>query len=256
MKKALLSLAGFDPTGGAGILLDCKVFKLLGFHGLGIITANTIQNTTKFKKFSSVPSKLIIEQYEILREDIKIEGVKVGMIGNNESLSAVEYILNCSQNIHRVIDPVFKSSSGQWLIQKKLLSQFCEKILPLSEIITPNLLEASILAQMEINTINDMKQAAEIIYNRWKVKSIIKGGHLNLKTAIDVIFDGNEFFLLEEKKIKTQVHGTGCFFSSALLGYLCQNNSFFEACKFAKKLTFNAIKNSLKIGKGQKIIIN
>jgi hydroxymethylpyrimidine/phosphomethylpyrimidine kinase len=245
MKKALLSLAGFDPTGGAGVLLDCKVFELLGFQGLGIITANTVQNTQKVKKFFSTSSQLIIEQFNTLQEDIKIEGVKVGMIGDKQSYSGIKHILNSSKNIHRIIDPINKSE----------INNLYEELIPLAEIITPNIFEASLLIDMEINSIDDMKKAAERIYNKWKVKSIIKGGHLKSDKAIDLAFDGKNFLILEEKKIKNKIHGTGCFFSSALLGYLCLNNSFFEACNSAKELTSRAIKKSIKIGKGQKIII-
>ncbi len=254
MKKVLLSLAGFDPTGGAGVLMDCKVFELLGFQGIGIITANTVQNTQKVKNFFQVPSELIIEQYNALKEDIKIEGIKVGMIGGEKTLSGVNYVLNSSKNTHRIIDPVLKAGSGKFLIDKKIIDKFCKETIPLSEIITPNLLEASILTEMEINSIDDMKEAAEFIYNRWKVKSVIKGGHLKSEKAVDIAFNGNKFLILEEKRIKFRIHGTGCFFSSALLGYLCLNKSFFEACELAKKLTFSAIKNSKKIGKGQRII--
>ena len=254
MKKVLLSLAGFDPTGGAGVLLDCKVFELLGFQGIGIITANTVQNTQKVKSFSQVSSDLIIEQYNALQQDIKIEGIKVGMIGGKEALSGVNYILNSSKNIPRIIDPILRASSGELLIDKEIIDKFCEETIPLSQIITPNLLEASVLTKMEINSIDDMKKAAELIYNKWKIKSVIKGGHLKTEKVIDIVFNGNEFSILEEKRIKFRTHGTGCFFTSALLGYLCQNKSFFEACKLAKKLTFNAIKNSQKIGKGQRII--
>lgn len=254
MRKTLLTVAGFDPSGGAGIILDIKVFELLGFQGLSIITSNTVQNTKNVKKFFPQKSEVIVEQFETLREDIKIEGIKVGMIGGAENLSAVEYILNSLKNVPRVVDPVFKSSSGEWLIEKKAIEEYKEKIIPLSEIITPNILEASLITQIEIKNLDDIKKAAEQIFTKWKVKSIIKGGHLDSENAVDVAYDGNEFYFLEKNKVKEKVHGTGCFFSSALLGFLCKNNSFPEACKLAKEITYQAIKNSKKIGKGQRII--
>ncbi|MFQ6083835.1 MAG: bifunctional hydroxymethylpyrimidine kinase/phosphomethylpyrimidine kinase [Candidatus Aminicenantia bacterium] len=254
MKKSLLSIAGFDPTCGAGVSLDIRVFEYLGFKSLGIITSLAIQNTREVKEILSLPSNIILSQYRTLKEDVKIDGVKVGMIGSEQNLTPVAEILKDLKGVPKVVDPVFKSSSGAWLLEEKAMPEFINKIIPLADIITPNLEEASLITKIKTESLEDMEKAAQIIYQNWKTKSIIKGGHLPGNRAVDIIFDGDKFHFLENEKTKTKVHGTGCFFSSALLGYLSKNHSFFEACELAKKLTFKAIKNSKKIGKGQRII--
>jgi len=253
MKKVLLSIAGYDPTSGAGIILDLKVFQHLDFEGMAILTSVTSQNTIHVKKFHCIPSDFLWDQYKCLCEDVNFSGIKVGMVGCRNNIPIIERILSDNPDIPKVIDPVFKSSSGIWLLEKKAVSIYIKKIIGKASLLTPNLEEAALISGRKVENLSDMKEAAERIYSLTRVPCMIKGGHLP-NQASDLLFDGTIFHLLKKEKITKKVHGTGCFFSSSLLGYLAKGKSLKKACSLASRLTFNAIKNAVSIGHGQAII--
>jgi hydroxymethylpyrimidine/phosphomethylpyrimidine kinase len=196
MKKILLSAAGFDPTSGAGASLDLKVFHLLDFHGMSILTSITSQNTKYVNTVFCIPPELVMDQYKTLCEDVSLSGIKVGMVGCGENIQIIKHILSENPGIPRVVDPVFKSSSGTWLLEKDSIRNYISEIEGKSSLLTPNV----------------------------------------------------------EERLKKNVHGTGCFLSSSLLAYLAKGNTLEEACHQATQLTHNAIKNSVQIGRGQRII--
>ena len=253
MKKVLLSIAGYDPTSGAGVLLDTQTFMKMGFHGVGIVTALTAQNTERVRGTFLPPSDFLEEQYHTLSDDIEISGIKVGMLGSRQNIPVIAQILSKNSKIPLVVDPIIRSSSGYWLLDKADLSAYTETIGPKASLLTPNIHEAKLLSGIDIEDINDMKKAAEKIFHTITVPCLLKGGHLK-DPPTDVLYDGNKHTLFANVKIERTVHGTGCFLSSSILGYLVLGHSIQNSCKLAIQDTFDAIKKAVPIGHGQYII--
>jgi hydroxymethylpyrimidine/phosphomethylpyrimidine kinase len=253
MKKILLSIAGYDPTSGAGVTLDISTFNYLGFHGMGILSSLTVQNTEKVQKVQCLSSELLRNQYEILMQDVALAGIKIGMIGCKENISPVSKILSMNRDIPCVIDPVFKSSSGLWLLEKSAVKDYTKKIHGKADLITPNIEEASLISGMKIVQEENMQEAAERIYSLSGIPCLLKGSHLK-STSKDILYDGNRFYSFKWKKIRKKVHGTGCFLSSCILGYLASDKPLNEACQLAVQATSEAVRNAARIGHGQSII--
>lgn len=253
MKKSLLSIAGYDPTSGAGILLDIQTFKQLGFHGIGIVTALTAQNTEHVRGTFFPPPEFLEEQYHALNDDIEISGIKVGMLGHRQNIPVIDQILAENPEIPLVVDPIIRSSSGYRFLDEADLSAYTETIGPKASLLTPNIHEAKLLSGIDIRDINDMKNAAERICHTITAPCLLKGGHLK-DPPTDVLFEGNKHTLFTNEKIERAVHGTGCFLSSSILSYLVQGHSVQKACKMAIQDTAVAIKNAVPIGHGQHII--
>ena len=253
MKKILLSIAGYDPTSGAGVLIDLRVFRHLGFQGMAVLTAITSQNTKHVKKVHCVPAELLWHQYRTLFEDVSFSGIKVGMVGCGENIEIIKKVLSRNPSIPKVIDPVIKSSSGKWLLEKQSIHRYIEAISGKASILTPNIDEAGLIARKKIKNIEDMIEAAKIIYSLSKIPCLIKGGHLPGQT-VDILYNGDKFHIFKKNKIKKRVHGTGCFLSSSLLCYLVRGKSLEKACLLATELTHKAIRKAIRIGKGQHII--
>jgi hydroxymethylpyrimidine/phosphomethylpyrimidine kinase len=253
LKKILLSVAGYDPTSGAGVSLDLKVFQLLSFQGMAALTSITSQNTKGVRKVHCLPPDLLWDQYQTLSEDISFSGIKIGMVGCGKNIEVIKRILTDNPNIKKVVDPVFKSSSGAWLLEKDSIPDYISEIKGKASLLTPNLEEASMISGTKIKNTKDMKKAAKSIFNLSSIPCFITGGHFP-EQMVNLLYDGNEFHSFKKEKIKKNVHGTGCFLSSSLLGYLAKGNSLEKACFLATQLTHKAIKNAVKIGQGQNII--
>ncbi|MGD8536482.1 MAG: bifunctional hydroxymethylpyrimidine kinase/phosphomethylpyrimidine kinase [Candidatus Aminicenantes bacterium] len=253
MKKILLSVAGFDPTSGAGVSLDLRVFQRFGFQGMSILTSLTAQNTEKVKEVHCLPQEFLRSQYEALREDVFISGIKVGMVGCGENIPIIKDILRDNLAVPRVVDPVLKSSSGTWLIEREAIPEYISGLKGNASLLTPNREEASLLSGMKVNTEEEMKKAAEKIYSLSSIPCLITGGDLSKKSA-NLLYDGKSFHLFKKEKIKKKVHGTGCCLSSSLLAYLVNSNSLEKACHLATEFTHRAIQNALQVGRGQHIL--
>lgn len=254
MKKVLLSIAGFDPSGGAGILLDMQVFTKLGFVGMAIPTADTVQNTSVVKDMQPHSKDLLRRQYQILKEDVSISGIKVGMIGSRPNLAAIAEILLENQGIPIVVDPVLVSSSGHVLMEKKAAGDFLSVLSGKMSLITPNLKEAGCLSGASVRNLRDAAAAARIIYSRTGSACLIKGGHFP-GDPVDILFDGKEEFHWKRPRLQGDIHGTGCFLSSAILGFMVQGMAAAQACKEAGEWITRVIEKSVKLGKGRKVII-
>lgn len=253
MKKILLSIAGFDPTSGAGVMLDISVFQYLGFYGMGILTSVTEQNTQGVKKFLCLPPECLWEQYKAIREDVDITGIKVGMVGSKNNIPVIEKILSEDTGIKKIIDPVFKSTSGKWLFDKDAVTKYTKKISGKASLITPNIEEAILISNIPVTSTDDMRKAAEIIYNLTGIPCLIKGGHLKSSTT-DVLYDGKNIYTFKRERIDKMVHGTGCFLSSSILGYMVGDIPLKDACSLASRLTYKAIKKAIPLGQGQNLI--
>lgn len=250
MKKILLSAAGFDPSSGAGVLLDLNVFGQLGFQGMAVLTSITAQNTQLVNRIHGLSPRLVWEQYKTIKEDVSFSGIKVGMVGSKENISVIRKILAENQEIPKVIDPVFRASSGAWLLERKSIPSFVAAIHAKAALVTPNLEEAELITRARVRNIEDMKEAAKQIYQLARIPCLIKGGHLE-KRAINVLYDGRKLHFYDHQKLKKIVHGTGCFLSSAVLCFLAKGFSLQRACLRATELTHQAIKKSIPIGHGQ-----
>lgn len=253
MSKVLLSVAGYDPTSGAGVSLDLKVFEFLGFHGIAILTSATSQNTKYIKQVHCLPPEFLWDQYQALCQDLSISGIKIGMVGCEKNIHIIKQIIADNPDIPLVIDPVFRSSSGTWLLEKEAIPFYMSEISGKVSLLTPNLDEAFMISGIKIENMKTIKEAAQTIFSHIKIPCLIKGGNFE-EQIIDVLYDGNSFHFFKKEKIKKNVHGTGCFFSSILLGYLVRGISLEEACFHASQLTRKAIKDAVQIGNGQHII--
>jgi len=233
--------------------LDLKVFQAMGFYGMALPSGLTIQNTREVAGRFSPPPEFIHRQYLSLKEDVDFAGVKVGMLGSAGNLPLLDAILSEHQKNPIVVDPVFQSSSGAWLIERGALSDFMDCIAGRITLLTPNLSEASRMTGMSIKTPSDMEKASRKLYQQLAVPVLLKGGHLPGKPK-DILFDGASLTVLENKRVPKKVHGTGCFFSAAVLASLARKTPLAEACRFAGELIHDILKQAIPLGKGQSLI--
>ena len=251
----LLSIAGSDPSSGAGIQSDVKTFTTLGVHALTVITSITSQNTSKFSKVEPVSSKMIKSQIDSVFSDFKIDAIKIGMVYNSSIIKAISSKIS-KIKVPIILDPVIKSTTGGLLLKKDAIKDYTKFLIPLAYVITPNLTEASILSGIKIKNKKDLQKSALKIKKMGAKNVIITGVDFEKKSISDFILEGKSNHIISNKKIKQINHGSGCTFSSALTVKLAKGNSLLESSKFAKKFTFDSIKNSKKIGKGIPITKN
>jgi len=250
MKKAL-TVAGFDPTGGAGIQADLKVFHALGIYGLSVVAALTAQNTEGVRDIFPVPGRFVKKQLSVLLSDIAPEASKAGMLYSEASVEAVAQIIKRYSLKNIVVDPVIVSSSGKRLAEKNTLLALKNKIFPSCAVITPNIHEASVLTGTEIRTRSDMEEAAARLKGYGPGTVIITGGHLE-NIALDLLYDGT-FHYLRSRKVPGEYHGTGCTFSAALTALLAKGRSVRKAAEEAKKFMNRSFKGSFRAGKGMRL---
>ena len=202
----VLIIAGFDPTGGAGLQADLKTITALGEVGLTVPTALTVQDTQSVKASYVVEKKVIKQQLDTLFSDFSIDAVKIGMLPNTEIVNFIGEWLSQHHLPHIVIDPVIKAKKGYILNQA---NEALVKLFPLAELITPNLDEVEIILGKKPKNLEEMKEAAKKLKNFGVKAILVKGGEL--ETATDVLFDGSDFYIWEVTKRQLQpVHGTGC----------------------------------------------
>ncbi len=251
MKKFLLTVAGFDPTSGAGATLDLRVFGRFGYYGLAVLTSVTVQNSRRVYEYLDLPAEFILTQYRKLTADFRPDGLKLGMLGSRKAFPAIEEILLASQQIPVVVDPVFRSSSGCWLLEKENLKHFLKLIKGKITLLTPNLAEASLLLGRRIDRPEKMVEAARSLAEMIEGACLIKGGHLR-DQAVDVLYDGQKIYEIKKKKIPVDVHGTGCFLSSAILCFLARGEKLAAACQKASEAIKLAMKSTVR-GKGRSL---
>ena len=254
MKKILLSVAGFDPTSGAGVTLDMRVFRKFGFYGMGVLTSLTSQDTNSVKKIHCPSARFVEEQYRCLSADVKFSGIKIGMIGCADNIGVIGKMLSDNPEIPVIIDPVFKSSGGNWLIEKKAIPQYMAKIKGRASLLTPNLAEAGWISGMKVTDVETMHTAAKKIQELTAIPCLVKGGHLQDRN-IDILFDGKVHSRFQSPKLAKSVHGTGCFLSSAILCYLARGLPLDEAVALAKNATHKVMKKTIHIGHGQEVFV-
>jgi hydroxymethylpyrimidine/phosphomethylpyrimidine kinase len=249
-----LSIAGFDPSGGAGVQADLKAFASLGLHGVTVVTCITIQNTQKVTDIYQIPVNIIKKQFDILIDNLKIEIVKTGMLYNSEIVNCISKRIK-KHNLKAIVDPVIISTSGDTLSEKNFINSIKVDLLPYTFIITPNIYEAQVLSNTRIKTLEDVKKACIIIRKMGPQYVLIKGGHLSSYYAKDVFFNGKDYTIFSNPKIPDIIiHGSGCTFSSLIAGFLALGEKPINAIERSKNILWNMIYNSYSIGKGPNIV--
>jgi hydroxymethylpyrimidine/phosphomethylpyrimidine kinase len=252
MKKTLLTIAGLDPSGGAGALLDVRVFHDLGFHGAAALTALTLQTTRGVAAVRPVPAAFLAAQIEALEADLRIEGIKVGMAATEANLRCIGRFTAAHPEIPAVVDPVFRSTSGHALLDRRGLAAFASALRGRLTVLTPNLEEAGRLTGKTIATIPAMIEAARSIAADMRCACLIKGGHLRGE-AVNVLHDGKRSALFGRPRLRGDVHGTGCILSAALTAYLAGGQALESAVDLATGFTHQAIARAIRVGRGRSV---
>ncbi|HSW88991.1 MAG TPA: bifunctional hydroxymethylpyrimidine kinase/phosphomethylpyrimidine kinase [Candidatus Saccharimonadales bacterium] len=252
--KKVLTVAGSDSGGGAGIQADLKTFAARGVYGMSAITAITAQNTVGVQAVYELPATLVDAQIRSVMDDIGADAIKIGMLANTEIIAVVAENIRKYNSPFVVLDPVMIAKSGDALLHREAIDSLIQKLIPLSFIITPNLDEAKAITKLKITTIEQMKQAAVMLHEMGAKNVVVKGGHLfHSDYSIDVLYDGKVFKEFSTKRIITKnTHGTGCTFASAIAAELAKGSDIYQAVKIAKNYVTNALEASknLTLGKG------
>jgi len=253
-KKIVLSIAGSDPSGGAGIQADLKAFAALGLHGVTVITCITAQNTQRVKKIYKLPVEIIENQIDTILEDMQPYAVKTGMLYDDEIVSIVAKKIK-QYSMKTVVDPVMVATSGDALSKNGFVKALKNKLIPIAYMVTPNIQEANALTGKKIDNINDVKKACKEILELGPKYVLIKGGHLEGRNAEDVLFDGKDFTVFSLPRIPDRLaHGSGCILSALIAGFLALDEKPVEAVRKAKHVLWNMINEGYKPGKGADIL--
>ena len=251
MKKQVLTIAGSDSGGGAGIQADLKTMSAHGIFGMSVITSITAQNTKEVSAVHDLPLSIIEAQLDAVFSDFDVAAVKTGMLSTADIVQIVSKKLAQYQVNNLVVDPVMASKSGHSLLQDEARHVLKTELIPMALLITPNIHEAEILAEMNIQTLAEARQAAKIIHKLGCKHVLIKGGHLLEKPAMDLFYDGRFFKMYPGELIDTpNTHGTGCTYASAIAANLAKGTPLPEAIEASKRYITAAIRNSLAIGHG------
>ncbi|MBD2456205.1 bifunctional hydroxymethylpyrimidine kinase/phosphomethylpyrimidine kinase [Nostoc sp. FACHB-87] len=249
-----LTIAGSDSGGGAGIQADLRTFAFHCVHGTSAVTCVTAQNTLGVRRVDAMPPEAVVAQMQVVAEDIGVIAAKTGMLLNQEIIAAVAQQVEALEINNLVVDPVMVSRTGAQLIDDDAIKTLCQQLIPQAVIITPNRYEAQILSGFPINTLDDMRAAAQTIHRNFKAQSVlVKGGGMQGNArGVDIWFDGDCLELLTTQQIDTQnTHGTGCTLSAAIAANLAMGKDLLTSVKQAKDYVTTALAYSLSIGKGQ-----
>jgi hydroxymethylpyrimidine/phosphomethylpyrimidine kinase len=245
-----LTIAGTDPSGGAGIQADLKTFQELKSYGMSIITSVVAQNTAGVQAVHHLPLEMIEQQLESVFSDMPVHAFKTGMVARIDMMKVIAKRIT-SLEIPFIMDPVMVATSGDPLIAEDAQHFLREHLLPLTTVVTPNIPEAESITEATIETVEDMKYAAaEIVHKYGAQAALVKGGHLT-GDAVDFLYDGNKIHTFSAERIHTtHTHGTGCTLSAAITAYLSQDISLYESVNQAKHFVTKAIQHSFAIGQG------
>lgn len=255
--RAVLSIAGSDPSGGAGVQADLKTFSALGCYGMAAMTSLTAQNTQGVQGVHFVPPEFIAQQIASIFEDIDVAAVKIGMLGDAAAVHAVADALKRYKPAFIVLDPVMVATSGDRLVSHETVDAIFKHLVPLADIVTPNIPEAEVLMH---KSVLDLRKGAIDLYNYLEGPAVLlKGGHLKGAVAQDILVTNDEgihVFELPRAQTRCDVHGTGCTLSSALAAYLAHGMGLADATQAAKDYVHGAIVagQDLRLGHGADIL--
>lgn len=253
--RVVLTIAGSDPGGGAGLQADLRTFRALDLYGVSVTTAITAQNTRTVAQIFPLPQEQVRSQLEVLLADIAPLATKTGMLATPGIVAEIAHVAGQGRLGRLVVDPVLTSTSGHDLAEAGLARDLLSGIIPLADLVTPNIGEATRLTGVEILSVADMKAAARSLMELNARAVCITGGHLK-GDAVDILFDGTDFIELGGRRaggLKQEFHGTGCLFSSAVAGYLALDMDLIAAVTAAKQLVTAAIGRAIRPGKGMPV---
>jgi hydroxymethylpyrimidine/phosphomethylpyrimidine kinase len=248
-RPVALTIAGSDPSGGAGIQADLKTFHQFGVYGEAVVTLLTVQNSVRVSRVEVMPVSLVLEQIEAVLEDIPPAAAKTGALGSAEMVRAVARAA-AGFRFPLVVDPVMVSKHGLPLLPETAAAAIREELLPQGTLITPNVPEAEAITGMTIRTLDDMRRAAERICGMGARAVLIKGGHLEAE-ATDILYDGAEWREFPAARFDTRhTHGTGCTYSAAITAGLASGLGLADAVERAKRFIHEAIRTNPGLGRG------
>ena len=248
--KTVLTIAGSDCSGGAGIQADIKTMIMNGVYAMSVITALTAQNTTGVFGIQESPVEFVDQQMDCVFQDIFPDAVKIGMLSSPEIMHHVAAGLQKYEARHIVLDPVMVSTSGHRLMQKEAEETLQKELFPLAEVITPNIPEAEVLTGLKITDADSMELAASAISNEFHISVLLKGGH-RVEDANDLLYtDGKTQWLKGERIDNPNTHGTGCTLSSAIASNLAKGYDLTDSVIRAKSYLTDALRADLNLGKG------
>lgn len=246
----LLTIAGFDPSCGAGTAADLKTFAAHGCYGVAAVTALTVQTTQGVEDVHATPAAALRAQLEALAKDVQIAAVKIGMLGTRGNAAVVAEFLDAHKIAQVVLDPVMKSSGGADLLDASGVKYIAAELMKRASVITPNIAETEALSGLTVSDTAAMEAAARKLVEMGARAVIVKGGHM--ERAVDVLFDGTEMITLGGDRLRTEnTHGTGCTFASAIAAQLALGHNLSEAAMLAKAYVTRAIEKSYPIGQGR-----
>jgi hydroxymethylpyrimidine/phosphomethylpyrimidine kinase len=246
----VLTIAGFDPSCGAGVGADLKTFAAQNCYGVAAITALTVQSTQGVKSVHVTPAATLRAQLDALAEDVHIAAVKIGMLGTRANAVAVGEFLEAANFANIVLDPVMQATAGgPELLDAAGVKYLAEELMRRASVVTPNIAEATLLSGLEIKDVPGMEAAARRLVERGARAVVVKGGHM--EKAVDVLFDGTAVTILGGEHVKSEhTHGSGCTFASAIAAQLACGRPLPEAATLAKAYVTKAIESGFAIGKG------
>ncbi len=248
--KNLLTIAGSDSSGGAGIQADLKAFSACGTYGMSVITALTAQNTQGVSAIHDVPAQFVVAQLEAVFSDIRVDGVKVGMLSRPDILEAVASFLKAHPTKVLVVDPVMVSKSGHHLLQPEAVELLSRRLLPLAGLVTPNLPEAEALTGLTIRTLAEMETAGKRLLQMGARAVLVKGGHRS-EGASDVLVTAQGSVVFSGERLDAKhTHGTGCSLSSACAALWARTGNLEDSIRQAKAYVTEGIRFGLAVGKG------
>ena len=247
----VLSVAGHDPSSGAGITADVKTIAAHGCYALTCVTALTVQSTRSVRSFEAVDGRVITESLEELAADFSISAVRIGMLGSAEAVRAIAAFIRRHELGNVVLDPVLKSSSGMELISSEGGQMLKQKLLPLAYVVTPNIDEASALTGLPVTNVEQMQAAAAKLHELGARNVIITGGHLDPPVDLLSLAGKQGTKLFTGKKISGRsTHGTGCAFAAALACNLALGHNLTQSAKAAKQYVTTAMRMAVPLGHG------
>lgn len=248
--RTALTIAGSDCSGGAGVQADLKTMSAHGVFGMSVIVAVVAENTARVISIQDIAPNIICDQMTAVFEDIRVDSVKIGMLSCPKTINAVYDKLVQYKPKNIVVDPVMYAKNGAPLMPESSIEVLLNTIVPLATIITPNIPEAECIAGMKIKSRQDMIKACKKIHALGVQNVLVKGGHYDGE-AMDILFDGKEFYTFVTERINTKnTHGTGCTLSSSIASNLALGHNIYDSVRLAKDYVTGAIKHSLELGKG------
>ena len=247
-----LTIAGVDPSGGAGIIADIKTFSAFGCFATAAIASLTFQNTQGVFGAVAESADTVRQQILPVLDDFDVAAVKTGMLSSTDIVKTVVKLLKPQQVKNLVVDPVMIAKGGQALLKPDAIDTIKKELFPLALLVTPNVHEAQQLSGIEITSLADARRAAKIIHQFGCANVLIKGGHLASDRATDLLYDGRFFNIYKGEFIDTpHTHGTGCTFASAIAAHIARGKTVPDAVQAAKTYLTEAIRHSLAIGHGK-----